>query len=522
MARVILLTSFGSDGAATAALALRKHPQAQIIATSAGRLAETLRECSGVAPAGASRAAGRVQVLICGVGVNDGFAAVRDALQRLHDAGAEVIWLCGRGYMREYQPELQSLCKTVFTSRASNAECALNYLALKQDLHSQLLLELAADFVEGRPVPEDRQWWHDYLRASADRYFQYDDATAFVEAVRLLSSGEELGAQQRQEVLKWRAGGRKAVPLGNSAPMKQMRRMIAKLGPVEAPVLILGPSGAGKELTARLLHESSRRRGGPFVAVNCAVLSASSDLASDRLFGHVAGAYTGATKDSPGAFEAAEGGTLFLDEAGELPLLVQTQLLRALEEKEISPLGTVKTRQVNVRILAATNRPLLKMVQEGSFRLDLYHRLNVLRVRVPSLAERREDIRSIARGVLHELKAEGILLRPSEEDWRAAESYDWPGNIRQLVNLLRRAAYMGTTLAQVIAEEFQQEGGEGTFAPDWLEERAFFLPGTVEEARPEAEVRRRYIRHVYDLCGQSSQTAARTLGISVNTLRAWL
>lgn len=526
--RVTLLTSFGTDGAATAALVLRKYPDAELLSTSAARLADTLYECANTTLSQSAKQKHiPAQIIICGLGIRDGFAAILDSLKRADAAGLSVTWLCGRGYMNEHRHALAQLCETVFTPAASNAECALQHLGLEQNEANQFLLELAADYVEGRKTPEERLWWHNYLRACADRFFQYDDTEAYPQAIHKLAAGNPLTENDIRVVKRWRGGGMKAVPLGNSAPMRKLRQIIAKLGPVEAPVLILGPSGSGKELAARLLHESSQWRSGPFIAVNCAVLSASEELAADRLFGHVAGAYTGAIKDSPGAFEAAEGGTLFLDEAGELPLTVQTQLLRALEEKEISPLGTIRTRPVNIRILAATNRPLLKMVREGTFRLDLYHRLNVLRVRVPSLAERKEDIKSIASGIVHELKSEGISLQLSENDWQTAQTYEWPGNIRQLVNLLRRAAYMELPLAKVIEEEQQQERedcGESPDADKWsaTSDKTFFLPETLAQVHPEEEIRRRYLRHVHKICGESTKLAAQALNITTNTLRAWL
>lgn len=507
-----IVTTFGSDAAACAAMLLGRSPQAELLITSANRLAGTLERIHALEPG---------MVMLCGVGAGDNFAAVTEKLRKLKDNGFRVIWFCGRGYLDNIRAEISDIAECVFIPTESNCACIAGYCDINAGtpLHRQQL-EIAADFCapqDQRQITKKRQWWHDFIRACADDYFKFDTLESFKSCIRKLAGLLEVNERDENLVRLSRASALKAQPLGNSLAISKMRKMIGRVGPVDAPVLISGESGSGKELAARLLHESSPRAAAPFIAINCAVLSTNSDLAHDKLFGHIAGAYTGATSDSPGAFEAAEGGTLFLDEVAELPLSVQTQLLRALEEKEVTPLGSFKTKQINVRILAATNRPLQQMVEEGEFRLDLYHRLNVLRISVPSLTERDDDMRSIARSVLRELDNEGYPLKISEKDWKAAQSYQWPGNVRQFINLLKRSAYMKQSLGKSIREEAKLEG-ENQPTETW----SIFTPATLKDVLPEAEIRKNYIRHVYELSGKSTGKTAKLLEITPNTLRIWL
>lgn len=503
----ILITTFGMDGAASAALGLLAIKDAALQITSANRLSEDL-----------SRINDKINIYICGVGAGDNFPKVINELERLKKLKCNIFWFCGRKYMDVYQEKLDKYCTPVLQYHQSNAAVIADYFKIEDD-RVDLLLDLAEAFIEQKHKLSDvLSFWLDFSRASAARYFKYDDTNAFPEFIKKLAGISEISPLDEREVFLWRQSGARAQPLGNSKALKEMRQMISRIGPIDAPVLVSGESGSGKELAARLLHESSERSRGEFIAVNCAVLSTSGDLAHDRLFGHVAGAYTGADKDSPGAFEAAEGGTLFLDEVAELPLEVQTQLLRALEEKEIMPLGTVKTRTVNVRIVAATNRPLTEMVQEGTFRLDLYHRLNVLRVRVPSLSERLEDMPSIARSVLRQLKDDGYPLKISTKDWKAANSYNWPGNIRQFINLLRRAAYLKITLAEAINQEIKEEGNLNSGQA----KGSFAFPNEKSEILPEEQLRKKYLQHVFELHDKNYINAASSLKMSVNTLKRWL
>lgn len=228
--------------------------------------------------------------------------------------------------------------------------------------------------------------------------------------------------------------------LGDSEPIRHLLHEIDIVADSDMPILLLGETGVGKELFARRLHRRSPRRQHPMVQVNCAALPES--LAESELFGHVKGAFSGASSDRAGRFEAARGGTLFLDEVGELPLPIQAKLLRALQNGEIQRLGTDSVIKTDVRIVAATNRNLRKRVQDGSFRADLYHRLSVYPITIPPLRERGHDILLLAGHYLElgrsRLGLRGIRLSPDAE--QALLAYHWPGNVRELEHAISRAA----------------------------------------------------------------------------------
>ncbi len=226
--------------------------------------------------------------------------------------------------------------------------------------------------------------------------------------------------------------------IGRSLAMARVFRLLEVLQHSEATVLIAGESGTGKEVTARVIHAQSPRRNGPFVAVNAAALPG--ELLESELFGHVRGAFTGATRDRAGRFEAASGGTLFLDEVGDLPLHLQVKLLRVLQEHTYERVGDDQPRKASARIIAATNRDLRRAVAQGSFREDLYYRLRVFPIELPPLRERREDVEPIARLLLSNVCSRtGRALQFSPDAMRALLSYEWPGNVRELENALEFA-----------------------------------------------------------------------------------
>ncbi len=211
----------------------------------------------------------------------------------------------------------------------------------------------------------------------------------------------------------------------------------------DLPVLLLGPSGTGKEVLAKLIHDQSTRRKKPFISVNCSALSES--LVESELFGHTKGSFTGATHNRPGAFEAARGGTLFLDEVGDLPLVLQPKLLRALENKEIRPVGSDKTLSTDVRIIAATHQNLNDKVKTGQFRADLFFRLHVIKMAIPSLRDRREDFEDLLYGFAKEMKVSFNFTAVE-----ALKQHNWPGNIRELKNTVARASalFQGTRITE--------------------------------------------------------------------------
>jgi two-component system, NtrC family, response regulator PilR len=227
--------------------------------------------------------------------------------------------------------------------------------------------------------------------------------------------------------------------LGESAPLVHVRGLIAKLARTQAPVYISGESGSGKELAARLIHENGARRDKPFVPVNCGAIPET--LVESELFGYRKGAFTGATEDREGFFQAAHGGTLFLDEIAELPLHTQVLLLRAIQERRARKVGATQEEPVDVRIICATNQSLAGMVEAGRFRRDLYYRLNVVDLTMPPLRECREDIPLIATHILQRLAAQNGVAPPrlSASALQELMAYDFPGNVRELENILERA-----------------------------------------------------------------------------------
>ncbi len=231
----------------------------------------------------------------------------------------------------------------------------------------------------------------------------------------------------------------KARLIGHSTPMEQLRELISRVARSEAPVHISGESGTGKELVARLIHESGARRAAPFVAVNCGAIP--TELMESEFFGHKRGSFTGAVADKKGLVQVAEGGTLFLDEVADLPLHMQVKLLRVVQEKTVRPVGESQEEKVDVRILSATHKSLAELVAQGQFREDLFYRINVIEMHVPSLRERPEDIPEIARAVLARLgrRVNGPPPRIADDALTLLETYPFPGNVRELENVLERA-----------------------------------------------------------------------------------
>ncbi len=236
-----------------------------------------------------------------------------------------------------------------------------------------------------------------------------------------------------------------SVMIGRSQAMQSVFKIIGRVSRSDAAVMITGESGCGKEVVARAVQRYSLRSGKPFVAINCAAIPES--LLESELFGHEKGSFTGATAMRVGRFEQCDGGTLFLDEIGEMPMHVQTKILRVLQEGEFSRVGGNETLKTDVRIIAATNRNLEKEVEVGRFREDLFYRLNVVRVHLPPLRERPEDIPLMARFFVDRLakKRNNPRLRLSEDAYALMESYNWPGNVRELENTLQRATVLANT-----------------------------------------------------------------------------
>jgi DNA-binding NtrC family response regulator len=309
----------------------------------------------------------------------------------------------------------------------------------------------------------------------------------------------------RLETVKSRQGFANIV--GHSPEMEKLYRIISKAGQSTHPVLILGESGTGKEMVAKAIHLSGPLRNKPFIPVDCGSLVPT--LIESELFGHVRGAFTGAIGPKDGLLAIADGGTIFLDEIGELPVDLQAKLLRAIQEKEIRPVGSVKHIPINVRILGATNRDLEQAVSEGTFRRDLFFRLNVLTLRIPPLRERRQDIPLLVAHFLERIGREsGIEKTISDEALKTLMTYDWPGNVRELENSLERACAM-TTANQIQLRDLPTQLYS---APLSLAERD--TTGIV----PMAELEKRTILDAVAKVNGDRMLAARMLGIGKTTL----
>jgi DNA-binding NtrC family response regulator len=261
------------------------------------------------------------------------------------------------------------------------------------------------------------------------------------------------------KVLKRRVSKTRDI-LGNSESIQKIKETIERVAPTEARVLITGANGSGKELVARWLHEKSNRADSPLIEVNCAAIP--SELIESELFGHEKGSFTSAVKQRIGKFELANGGTLFLDEIGDMSLSAQAKVLRALQEHKISRVGGEKELEVNVRVLAATNKDLLKEIEAGNFRMDLYHRLNVINIHVPNLTERIEDIPEIALSFLDDIcKGYGMPVKTISDDAMSAlQSLPWTGNVRELHNMIERLIILSDkTITEQDVIAFANPGG---------------------------------------------------------------
>ncbi|MGA8300947.1 MAG: sigma-54 dependent transcriptional regulator [Terriglobales bacterium] len=309
----------------------------------------------------------------------------------------------------------------------------------------------------------------------------------------------------RRETIKSRQGFGNIV--GHAPEMEKLYRIIAKAGQSAHPVLILGESGTGKEMVAKAIHSSGPLRNKPFIPVDCGSLVPT--LIESELFGHVRGAFTGATNPKDGLLAIADGGTVFLDEIGELPVDLQAKLLRAIQEKEIRPVGSVKQVPINVRILGATNRDLEQAVNEGSFRRDLFFRLNVLTLRIPPLRERRQDVPLLVAHMLERIGRDaGREKTVSEEALKLLMSYDWPGNVRELENSLERACALCSN-TEIQTRDLPTHLSS---APAELAERV--SNGII----PMAELEKKTILDALAHVNGDKMTAARLLGIGKTTL----
>ena len=370
------------------------------------------------------------------------------------------------------------------------------------------------------------------IRALKSGAFDFVSKPVDLQKLRdLVTSALKLSAQQTVAIAAAAGQVRQTSITGNSARIVELRAQIGRLARSQAPVFISGESGSGKELAARSIHRQSARADAPFVAVNCGAIPA--ELMESELFGHVKGSFTGADKDKSGLFQAATGGTLFLDEVADLPLHMQVKLLRVIQEKAVRPVGSQVEIPTDVRILSASHKSLAEEVARQRFRQDLYYRINVIELTVPSLRERQEDIPELTLQMLSRMSEETPELEPltiSDEALQTLCEYPFPGNIRELENILQRAVtlsenrrislrtldlqHAGAPLgnmepARSAVAAFKQASAPGAFVFD----EAFSLERHLEA------IERRAIEQALQECRWNKTLAAKRLGMSFRSLR---
>ncbi len=306
--------------------------------------------------------------------------------------------------------------------------------------------------------------------------------------------------------------------LGDSAVMQTIRSTIAKLARSQAPVYISGESGTGKELVARLIHSKGPRNERAFVPVNCGAIP--SELMESEFFGHKKGSFTGAVTDKEGLFQAASGGTLFLDEVAELPLQMQVKLLRAIQEKAVRPVGEQKEIPVDVRVLSATHKDLAKLVDAGDFRQDLYYRINVIELQVPSLRKRREDIPELTRQILIKLAGDQSISSPElqQDVIDALQRYPFPGNVRELENILERALTLSEG-RNIQVDDLALPAADTPIPADNSTPALLTPPEGVSLEDYLEDIERQAILHALEQTDNNKTAAAKLLGITFRAMR---
>lgn len=511
---VLLIGYYGVDGACAVALGLMKHPAATVIITSAQRIGETFATVRDMR---------FKEIHICGTGVACDWDALEEYALAIKATGAQIYWHCGRKYLDAFTDRFSHFATPVFVDTGTNTAALGVAMGLTTCPDADFLMALAwfdKNVVGAKDVSTatpDQANWLDFIHAAMAQYFKYQDEDAYVRAIRKLVI-HDFGPDDRDRVATFRRAGYQYLLHGKSPVIRQLKERIGKCAKANRNVLITGESGVGKEHVAHLLWEGSPQATGPFIAVNCAMYAGNVSLANSDLFGHVKGAFTGALQNRNGKLIEADGGVLFLDELSELPLEVQAKLLRVIEDGSIIPEGADRpTRQVHVRVLAASNRDLPEAIRSGAFRPDLYHRISTLRIHIPPLRERLQDLDIIVAEKLALLKEEGYEVTWKPKDLKVLRDYSWPGNVRQLLKAIERAVLLDMPLVEVVEQE--KALGDLTGISDGKEANDIFCPVSKTAVLPMKEIQRAYAHHVWELFDGNYSAAARAMGIDVNTLR---
>ena len=492
MNKTLILTGWQqhTDYAVAAALALRHYGNADILGMSIRRLPEFLDEVSGYS-----------EIAILGVSLTGDAERLAAALKRLKKSKVKVRWISALDFPEWMGEDVRENLDSFISQSGSVTDAVAECFQLDD---SALAVYLDAKHPLGKKYQE-------FMRAAEYCYRNYQDTQAYPRVIRHIAAADPESKWTESEhrmIEHYRRYGHREL-IGKSDAIVDLRERINNIAPHEhARVLILGESGTGKETVAQLIHFKSKRGqdGEPLIAFNCACVTP--NLLESRFLGYEKGAFTGATEARLGLFEVANGGTLFLDEIGELPLEAQGLLLRVLEEGRFQRLGeNAREIEVDVRVIAATNRDLSEMVKSGKFRADLYHRLCVIQLRVPPLREHKEDIPPIA---YHFRDQNGMSGRLTAAQVEALQAYDFPGNVRELNNLLERAYVLGIDdYSELIREHKELNAAllpqEKTEVPDDLEKAI-----------------RLHVRRVCEKYSNNITKAADALGVSRNTVRKYL
>ena len=498
----LILTGWGyAEYVASAAVALRAlDGKADVLGMSRRRLPEFLSE---LAPARGAPRWKRIYLL--GVSLSGDPETLAAALAKLKAKGVKATWISALEMPEDIAESLKGLIDArEFDSSLLEAVGQTFGIDVEQYMPFQ-----ATGGTRSRA--SDVQAYLTLIDTAQFYYRNYQDESLYATTARYLASGVRPGAWEpdvKRAVEHYdRYGGREL--LGKSQVIATLQERINRVATHEhARVLILGESGTGKETVAQQIHTKSPRRTMPFVAFNCA--SVTKDLLEDRFFGHERGAFTNAVERTDGLFLQADGGTLFLDEIGEMSLEVQALLLRVLEGGRFMRLGGREELTCDVRLITATNRDLPRLVCEGSFREDLYQRLNVVQLRTPSLREHKDDIPVIANAWWRKFHGNHVL---KEDQIAALMDYDYPGNVRELINILDRAtALEEDDFAALMREHKEMNAG----LSGGLELKSGRIPDNLEAAT------RLHVRRVYEKYGQNLTRAAEALDVSRNTVRKYL
>ena len=485
----LILTGWGwKDYACAAALALRKYPDSDVLGMSTRRLPEFLNEVNGYQ-----------QIILLGIGLTGNPELLLKALTRQHSQEVRLYWLSALPFPESLSEEIRSKLDVFVMEADTLTDVVSEYFQIPYDDIKPLI------FSENPRGTTLR--YHQLLEAAMYVYRNYQDEKAYGRAIRHIAKNDpetKWSESEKQLIEHYKRFGNREL-VGKSAALQDLQERINRIAPRDhARVLIFGESGTGKETVALQIHNKSPRRNEPYVAFNCA--SVTPNLLESRFFGHERGAFTGATEMKRGLFEQANGGTLFLDEIGELPLEAQGILLRVLEGGRFTRMGGNTEIEINVRLIAATNRDLAAMVRDGKFREDLFHRLNVVQILVPPLRDHKSDIEQIANGYWlkqhrHRLETEQI---------EALKEYDYPGNVRELFNLLERASVLDQMdFSQLIREHRSMMA---SLAPVVKEE----IPDELDAAI------RLHVRRVYEKYNNNLSRTAAALKAARNTVRKYL